>query len=162
MIGPKMGFGKSVGSLGRYIYFRLLLGKRGCQMANERNVMICVTRQRACERLIKLGKQIVKGYTGAKLYVVHVAKNGVNFLGNPDEGEALDYLFQVSKEAGAEMTVLRSDRVVDTLVDFARKNNVSIVIMGESPGSRGDGDRNIIQEMEKRLPDLELRVVPQS
>jgi len=91
-----------------------------------------------------------------------VAKNGVNFLGNPDEGEALDYLFQVSKEAGAEMTVLRSDRVVDTLVDFARKNNVSIVIMGESPGSRGDGDRNIIQEMEKRLPDLELRVVPQS
>ncbi len=131
-------------------------------MANECNVMICVTRQKACQRLIELGKQIAKGSTNAKLYVVHVAKNGVNFLGNPDEGEALDYLFQVSKEAGAEMTVLRSDHVVDTLVDFARKNNVSIVIMGESPGSPGNGDKNIIQDMEKRLPDVELKVVPQS
>lgn len=130
-------------------------------MANERNIMICVTRQKACERLIKVGKQMVKGYTGAKLYVVHVARLGENFLGNPDEGEALDYLFQVSKEAGAEMTVLRSNRVVDMLVDFAKKNNVSVVIMGESPGYRENDDRNIIQEMEKRLPDLELRIVPQ-
>lgn len=130
-------------------------------MVNERNIMICVTRQKACERLIKTGEELVKGYGNAKLYVVHVAKNGENFLGNPDEGKALDYLFQVSKKAGAEMTVLRSDHVVDTLVDFARRNNVSIVVMGESPGSRGTGDKNIIQEMEKRLPDLELRIVPQ-
>ncbi|MBM7582547.1 K+-sensing histidine kinase KdpD [Caldicoprobacter guelmensis] len=130
-------------------------------MANERNIMICVTRQKACERLIKMGKQMVKSHAGAKLYVVHVAKNGENFLGNPDEGEALDYLFQVSKEAGAEMTVLRSNHVVDTLVDFAKRNNVSIVVMGESPGYRDNDDRNIIQEMERRLPDLEFKVVPQ-
>lgn len=131
-------------------------------MINERNIMICVTRQKACERLIKAGKQMAKGHADARLYVVHVAKKGENFLGNPDEGEALDYLFEVSKEAGAQMTVLRSDHVVDTLVDFARKNGVSVVVMGESPGSSGDGVRNIIHEMEKCLPDLELKVVPQS
>jgi K+-sensing histidine kinase KdpD len=127
-------------------------------MVKKYNIMICVTRQKACERLIKAGQEMAV-WPNTKLYVVHVAKSGVNFLGNPDEGEALDYLFQVSKEAGAEMTVLRSDRVVDTLVEFAKKNKISAVVLGESPSS--DTDRNIIQEMERRLPDLELRIVPQ-
>ena len=128
---------------------------------NVPRVMVCITRQKTCERLIKVGKKLVNGSNG-ELSVIHVAKAGDNFLGSNDEGEALDYLFHVSKEAGAEMTVLRSDHVVDTLVNFARKNNISIVIMGESPSSPQNSDRNIIQEMGKRLPDLEIRIVPQS
>lgn len=89
-------------------------------MGNKLNIMICVTRQKTCERLIKVGKEIA-GKGDAQLYAVHVVKRGVNFLGNPDEGEALDYLFQISKEAGAEMTVLRSEDVVDTLLNSPGK-----------------------------------------
>jgi K+-sensing histidine kinase KdpD len=126
-------------------------------MGRRRKIMICVTRQKTCERLIKAGQEIAAGRK-AQLYVVHVAKTGVNFLGNPDEGEALDYLFQISKEAGAEMTVLRSDHVVDTLVDFSKKKKISTLVLGESPHS--NSDRNIIRELEKRLPGIELRVMP--
>jgi len=129
-------------------------------MGNKLNIMICVTRQKTCERLIKVGKEIA-GIGDAQLYAVHVVKRGVNFLGNPDEGEALDYLFQISKEAGAEMTVLRSEDVVDTLVEFARKNNISIVVLGESAESN-NSERNIINELKRNLPDLEFRVVPQA
>lgn len=90
--------------------------------------------------------------------MVHVAKQGENILGNPKEGEALEYLFRISKEAGADMTVLRAERIVDTLVDFARKNEITIVVMGESPYSKSD--TSIIRQLEVRLPDIEIKVIP--
>ena len=127
---------------------------------NKLNIMICVTRQKTCERLLKVGRDIT-GDGDARLYAVHVAKKGVNFLGNPDEGEALDYLFQVSKEAGAEMTVLRSEHVVDTLVEFARKSNISIIVLGES-AQNTNREESIIDELKRNLPDLEFRIVPQA
>ena len=129
-------------------------------MGKKINILICVTRQKTCERLIKVGRDTA-GNGNAQLYAVHVAKKGVNFLGNPDEGEALDYLFQVSKEAGAEMTVLRSEHVVDTLVEFARKSDISVVVLGESAGNT-NRDKSIINELKSKLPDLEFIIVPQA
>ncbi len=120
-------------------------------------ILVCVTRQKTCERLIKIGVKISTENKG-ELSVVHVAKQGENFLGNPKEGEALEYLFQISKEAGADMTVLRSERIVETLVDFAKKNDITTVVMGESPYSRND--TNIIRQLEVRLPDIEIKVIP--
>ena len=118
-------------------------------------VMVCVTRQKTCERLIKIGTKIALDLK-AVLSVVHVAKTGTNFLGNPDEGEALDHLFQISKNAGADMSVLRSDNVVNTLVEFAKKNKVSVLILGESPDSKDEN--NIIKQLQRRLPDIDIQI----
>ncbi|SRR5690554_4127580 len=126
-------------------------------MENVSKVMVCVTRQKTCERLIKIGKKVATELQ-ADLSVVHVAKNGVNFLGNPDEGEALDYLFSVSKESDAEMTVLRSDNEVSTLVEFARKNNITEIVVGQSPDL--NNRTNIIKEMQSQLPHIRFRIVP--
>ncbi len=126
-------------------------------MKEREKIMVCVTRQRTCERLIKVGQKLCTKLEG-ELKVVHVAKTGDNFLGNPDEGEALDYLFQISKAAGADMTVLRAEDVVDKLVDFAEKNGVDMIIVGEGPQSKGD--ENIIRQLELRLPNVEIRVIP--
>ena len=120
-------------------------------------VMVCVTRQKTCERLIKVGQKLVNG-TGGKLTVVHVTKIGVHVLGNPDEGEALDYLFQISKQAGADMTVLRSENVLNTLLDYARKNDITEIVMGESPDP-GSGN-SMIQNMEYMLPGVKFNVIP--
>ncbi len=119
-------------------------------------VMVCVTRQKTCERLIRIGQRLVNGE--GKLMVVHVAKTGDNVLGNPDEGEALDYLFQVSKQAGADMTVLRSDNILNTLIDFAKKNRITEIVMGESPDP-GSSD-SIINNMEFMLPGVKFNVIP--
>ncbi|NMA95929.1 MAG: universal stress protein UspA [Clostridiales bacterium] len=119
--------------------------------------MVCVTRQKTCERLIKVGRNISIKREG-DLKVVHVAKIGDNFLGNPDEGEAVEYLFQRSKTVGAEMTVLRADDTIGTIVEYAKKNNIDVIILGEGPSSKDD--ENIIKQIERRLPGVELRVVP--
>ena len=124
---------------------------------NVPRVMVCVTRQKTCERLIKIGQKLVNG-TGGKLTVVHVTKVGVNVLGNPDEGEALDYLFQVSKQAGADMTVLRSDNILNTLLDYAKKNDITEIVMGESPDP-GSGN-SIMHNMEYLLPGIKFNIVP--
>jgi K+-sensing histidine kinase KdpD len=118
--------------------------------------MVCVTRQKTCERLIKIGKEIAYKTEG-EILVVHVAKEGANFLDNPHQGEALEYLFQISKTVGADMSVLRSDNVVNTLVEFAKKNAVSIIIVGESPYARKND--NITRELERLLPNVKIMVV---
>ena len=124
---------------------------------NVPRVMVCVTRQKTCERLIKIGQKLVNGQDGT-LNVVHVTKTGVHVLGNPDEGEALEYLFQVSKEAGADMTVLRSDNILNTLLDFAKKNQITEIVMGESPDPNSND--SIIHNMEYMLPGIKFNVIP--
>ncbi len=117
-------------------------------------VMVCVTRQKNCARLIKKGK-VIANNNNANLYVVHVAKEGTNFLGNPNEGEALDYLFQLSKNVGADMSVLRANSIINALTDFANKNDVSIVVMGESPNLQG----NIIHRLEQSIKDTNIKII---
>lgn len=129
------------------------------KMQNRRDVLICVTRQKSCERLILTGYEQTKK-NGGKPHVIHVAPIGENFLGNPREGEALDYLFHISKEVGAKMTVLRSDEVVDILTDFSLKNKIGVIVLGESPNP---GDRcDIIEELKVKLPKVGFVVVPAS
>jgi len=119
--------------------------------------MVCVTKQKTCEKLIQSGVKIKKQRNG-HLFVVHVAPTGWNFLGNSQEGEALDYLFEISKAVGADMTVLRSSEVVKTIVDFCEKNNITIVVLGESP--EASEDNNIIFKLTKKLDkNVELKVV---
>lgn len=126
-------------------------------MGSRQNVLICVTRQRSCERLIRVGYERSKT-TGGKPYVIHVVPLGENFLGNPKEGEALDYLFHISKQVGAEMTVLRSNEVVDVLSSFSQKHNIGIIILGEPPSSQGKSD--IIRKLKNKLSDVEFIIVP--
>lgn len=127
-------------------------------MMTASNVLICVTRQKACERLIRVGKEVALKKRG-RPYVIHVAKMGENFLGNPREGEALDYLFDISKQVGAEMTVQRSNKIVDVLVDFAERYGIGVMILGESPENKNN---NIIRQLQYRLPSIEFVIVPQN
>ena len=126
-------------------------------MNNENNIMVCVTKQKTCEKLIQSGVKIKEQRDG-DLFVVHVAPTGWNFLGNSQEGEALDYLFEISKAVGADMTVLRSSEVVKTIVDFCEKNNITIIVLGESP--EVSEDNNIISKLTKKLgQNIEIKVV---
>jgi len=125
-------------------------------MGKTQNVLICVTRQRSCERLIRVGYERSKT-SGGKPYVIHVAPLGENFLGNPKEGEALDYLFDISKQVGAEMTVLRSNQVVEVLSNFSEKHDIGIIVLGAPPSSQGKSD--IIKRLKEKLTDMEFIVV---
>lgn len=94
------------------------------------NILVCVTKQKTCERLIKAASQRMA--KGGNLHVLHVAKNSWNILDNARESEALEYLFKISKFYDAEMTMLRDDNISKTIADFAIKNNIDLIVLGAS------------------------------
>lgn len=123
----------------------------------DENIMVCVTQQKNCERLIQRGAAI-KDKLNGDLFVIHVAREGVNFLGNNKEAEALEYLFDISKSVGADLTVLRSNSIVNTLVDFIENKKIEHVILGEPP--KDCREESIVLELQSKLPKCNFYVVP--
>ena len=122
---------------------------------NHIRVLVCVTGQKTCERLIQEGAAIA-GQLDGKVSVVHVAAKGAAILGNHREGEALEYLFRAADEVGADMTVLRAGDVLDTLVAFSREQQVDCIVVGVARGRDG-GD--FAERLRMRLPHVEVRSV---
>lgn len=126
------------------------------------NIMVCVTQQKTCERLIKYGYNLLQeeGESNEdEFFIIHVTHSQLNFLGNSKESIALEYLYEKALEYGANLTVERSEDVLATLCDLIKKNNISKVILGAS------GDSQSSNNMVKNLQDsvgnnIELIIVP--
>ncbi len=123
------------------------------------NILVCVTQQKTCERLIRKAAEMNVEMEG-ELFVLHVAKNGWNFLDNAKEGEALEYLFGISKSVGANLTVLKSDNIIESIMNFIKENGISYIIIGESPNDHKEN--NFSQELEGLLQNVNIRVIPNS
>ena len=123
-------------------------------MRKESRVLVCVTGQRSCARLIHDGAEIA-AEEGASLSVVHVAKMGSNFLGSASEAEALEYLFAISKSHSADMMLLRNDDVVHTIAAHARRIGATIVVLGSDSNQR---QNRLSRALQDALPNVEIRV----
>lgn len=121
------------------------------------NIMVCVTQQKTSEKLIKVGYDIFKEMESASLFVIHVVNENDKLLYNLSDGDALEYLFEITKELGADLVVKRSKNVVSTLIDFAQENSISHVVMG-SAGNVKVG-KNFEQKLKAKLKDIEFIIV---
>ncbi len=120
------------------------------------NILVCVTQQKTCERLIK--KALEFSNEKDSIFIIHVAKNSWSFLDNDKEGEALEYLFGIAKSVGANLTVLRSDNIVETIAGYARENKIDLLVMGDS---KGDHSENYFyKSLKANLTDVDIHVVP--
>lgn len=123
-----------------------------------KNVMVCVTQQKTCDRLIRHGHEYI-GEEKGELFIIHVAHYQFKFLGNSKEGEALEYLYEKAMEYGAQLTVVRSNHVLDTLVDMVKKYKITHIILGQS-GETMD-ENNLIQKLTARVKkQAEVIVIP--
>ncbi|MCD6436136.1 MAG: universal stress protein [Clostridiales bacterium] len=114
---------------------------------SKKNIMICVTQQKSCERLIHRGIQLRKD--DDELFVIHVVKDNWKYFGELKESDAMEYLFEVSKNSNASLTVLKSPDIELTLSEFAKKNHVNIIIMGES--KENEIQQNMIKRLKKKI-----------
>jgi len=121
-----------------------------------KNVLACVTQQKSCERLIHKAASL-KAEDGS-LYVIHVSKQKWNFFDNTKDGEAMEYLFSVSKSYGADLTVLNSDRVAETIAQFAQHYQIDLIVIGEPPQGKPS---EFTQKLHALLRDsgIEIQVV---
>ncbi len=123
---------------------------------NINNILVCVTQQKTCERLIK--KALEFSREEDSIFIIHVAKNSWSFLDNDKEGEALEYLFGIAKSIGANLTVLRSDEIVDTIVEYAWDNKINLLVMGDSKGDHSEN--HFFKSLKNSLDSVEIHVVP--
>ncbi|ABR49804.1 UspA [Alkaliphilus metalliredigens QYMF] len=127
-------------------------------MSKESNVMVCVTKQKTCERLIGAGAELQQE-KGGELFIVHIAPRGWNILGNSEEGEALEYLFEISKSVGADMTVFRSSEISKTIIEFCKNKNIETIVLGESLETRPDNNM-IVQLSQEVCGDVDIKIIP--
>jgi K+-sensing histidine kinase KdpD len=120
--------------------------------------MVCVTRQYSCERLIHKGAELA-AQEHCMLLVVHVAPPGDTLLDGREEGKALDFLFTCAKNEGAELTVLRSDDVYETIIKFANKNNAAILVLGEARTTDNKKENDVAWRLKLALPEVQVHSI---
>lgn len=120
----------------------------------DQSVLVCVTVQRECERLILAGKRLADS-AHIPLYVLHVAQSAVTFLGNPDAQEALNGLYALSREAGAEMMVQYNTDVRAAIVDYAHQIHAVCVVVG----SDRQGNWAMAEALEELLDDDNVMIM---
>lgn len=122
------------------------------------NVMVCVTQQKTCDRLMKYGHDLTDE-NGGELFIIHVAPADNKLLDGSEDGEALDYLYDKAIEYGANLTVVRSDNIMRTLLDLVDKHSIKQVVMGET-GNVKNRER-LITEFEKKVSEkADVFIVP--
>ena len=124
----------------------------------QQKVMVCVTQQKNCDRLIQYGHNLLEG-ENSELFIIHVAHYQLHFLGNSKEGEALEYLYEKAFEYGAQLTVVRSENVLDTLVDLVKKYKITQIVLGESLDATQKD--SLIQQLTARVKkQAQVLVIP--
>lgn len=115
------------------------------------SVLVCVTGQYDCDRLIEAGfeQAVEKGY---ELHVlcVHTPTNDLTQF----SGE-VEYLYRTAKDLGADMTVMFSDNAPRCTADFAHTVNAKHLITG-IPDRRPNG---FVLTLHELLPRIQITTV---
>ncbi len=127
-------------------------------MRTKKRIMVCVTQQKSCERLIQRGNELKKT-KNSELFVIHVVKEDWKFFGTLSESDALEYLFDVSKNCGASLNVIKAKNIEKTLNDFAENKKIDIVVMGES--LEATEQQNMINRLQQKTSkEIVFDIVP--
>lgn len=110
-------------------------------------VLVCVTDQESCGRLIEVGKKLAD-ISDNPLKVICVRPRRTETWLGSDE---VEYLFNYSKQLGAEMIIIFHDYAVEAVCDYIRSNDVQYVIVGMPPDP---GQSIFISSLEESFPDL--------
>ena len=122
---------------------------------NNMSVLVCVTGQKSCERLIVAGARIARE-EGLPLNVLHVVRTGGSVLGFVNEPQALEYLLNVSVENGASMYVRRSDDVVSSIEYAAKNEGAKVIVAGRAASYQG---WDLLDELKLRLPEVRFEIM---
>jgi len=121
----------------------------------KKRIVVCVTIQLTCRRLIEYASNIAQKVQG-ELFVVNVSPKGGDLMGNSNAGAATDYLFEATRQYGGEMTILRSNDVFATLSEYIKSNNINTVVLGAS--GKPEGDNGLIRRLTQSFPSVEFLV----
>jgi K+-sensing histidine kinase KdpD len=120
-------------------------------MLKKACVLVCVTSQPDCERLIRAGKKVADG-EGVPLQVVSVQREEECFQPN---SEALEHLHQQAKAVDAEMTIYFNDSPAITAAVHAVKEGAVNIVMGFP----GENSAHFVEDVHLLAPEIPISMV---
>ncbi len=116
-------------------------------MSEKKCVLVCVTVQKDCARLIRQGQSLALEQK-IPLRVLHVSQ-GRNVLGSPDSAGILNELFSLAHEADAEMNILYEHDVPAAIARYAQECSASALVLGPDRSGNAGKVRSLLpQEIE--------------
>ncbi len=115
------------------------------------SVLACVTFQYDCDRIIDSAKQIADD-CGCELRVLSVLQPTNNYSSISNQ---IEYLYLVSKEAGADMTILFDKNPAEATARFVRENNVERIVTGMHDG----GEESFLVKFNECEPSVSISMV---
>ncbi|MDW7668701.1 MAG: universal stress protein UspA [Bacillota bacterium] len=123
-------------------------------MSKERNIMVCVTNQKTCSRLIYKGDEVRNKNTD-KLYIVHIINKKDRVLYGDNDGDALEYLFDLAKNLNAELIVQRSSNTEKSIIKVAKEIEATHIILGKS---NNENNQSFHKKISRKLKDINIVV----
>lgn len=108
------------------------------QVPIPEKVMVCMSPRLGTDRLLRTGARIA-GRLATDWYAVYVLPPGRKQ--GPEEAVAAERMQEyehMARELGARVVVLREKKIADALIQFARRENISHVVFGQSVRTRLD------------------------
>lgn len=118
-------------------------------------IMVCVTQQKSCARLIEAGARIAKE-ENLPLRVVSVFResNGLN----ANDGGVLENLFECSQKFNASMNIYFNDSPALVIAVVAKKTHASTLVTGFP----AEGSNGFIARIHEILPELPITMVDEN
>lgn len=125
-------------------------------------VMVAIASRGGAKKLLRVGSRVA-GRLASDWYAVYVeTPNEEPGRINPVDHAALQENIRFAEELGAKVIKLRSPKVADALVDFARREGITQVVFGQTARSRWDIllHGSIINRFLHEVRDAAVQVVP--
>jgi two-component system sensor histidine kinase KdpD len=124
-------------------------------------VMVCISPRPGMERLIRVAARIA-GRLATHWYAVYVETPGSHHRWDTQDLARLEETERMARDLGARIVMLQDKKVADALIEFARKENISHVVFGQSGRSRWDIllHGSIINRFLEEMRDTTVQVVP--
>jgi two-component system sensor histidine kinase KdpD len=125
-------------------------------------LMVAMASHGSAKKLLRVGSRIA-GRLASDWYAVYV-ETPTEEMGRikPEDYAALQENIRFAEELGAKVTKLKSGRVADALIDFARREGITHVVFGQTSRSRWDilWNGSIINRFLDEVRDATVQVVP--
>src|SRR5258705_9991576 len=125
-------------------------------------LMVAMASRGSAQKLLRVGSRVA-GRLARDWYAVYVETPGEEpGRINPPDYAALQENIRFAEELGAKVVKLKSRRVADALIDFARREGITQVVFGQTSRSRWDIvlHGSIINRFLDEVRDATVQVVP--
>ena len=120
-------------------------------LRNQPSVVACVTTQYECDRIIEEAQQRAAEFD-CELHVLSVLMPTENYALISDQ---LEYLNRVSKQAGADMTIIFSSDAPKAAAKFVRANRALEIVAGLHDGGR----ESFLVQFNQLAPEISITMV---